>query len=837
MSKAKRHATATTFSPPPRGEGKGEGISQLRTKSERAANGLRFSAVAILIVLACTRMLLTETLRPPWTTMGVMPAASASQPDSDPAAAAATQAAMWGGPTPASSMGMFAWILLAGLLWAIAQAISPRPIVGGVALGMIALFAAGAIISTCVASNKAAARNNAVQFLGYLVSFWLVLQLLATAAARWRQVSLVAVVTAGVCFAGYGIYQHFVENPDFVANKWPAERDKFFAEHGWQADDPPARMYDERVRSAEVKSFAINANSAAAMLIVATLAAAGWAVRKWQSPRAPLRRFFATAASLLACVLFVVLLLTRSRGGISGGLLAIGLFAGLAIGRRWAIAHWKGLAISAVCVVIAASATVIVACAAMKQPEPDSFWYRNNGAMSLLYRWQYWVGTAGVVADHPWGVGGGNFGNAYLAHELPAALEEVNDPHNFVLAAVAQYGPLGALGLVGLIGWVFWRLVKPTSEAAAFLPPPLGEARGEGNSITAKRQAGLPALVALGFGVLLAAVRAWIQWPNYGDLPVNLAIAAIGPVIVLVLLLDRDELSLPDAGDGENWVRLAIGCGLVGFLLACTIDFGMSQSAPATAFWTLAAIAVAGKVGIEKMEEPTLNPPAKFQARPDVKTPPGGLGWGVVKLIGLVFLLPCFVGWVYWPVAGNEFSMRYLASNRFEIDEEGGDEVLFLHGCNTSDSQDPAFWEGFGDWWLNQGASHYWAGEYFRKAHHLDPANPQYLLRWGESWLVPDSRFSSKERELISKECLITATRLAPNSLGILNQAGQAFSKAKMYREAADCFARAIQIDDTIRRYDVKRLFALSARARRELESLHREALAGLHSATSQPGR
>ena len=66
------------------------------------------------------------------------------------------------------------------------------------------------------------------------------------------------------------------------------------------------------------------------------------------------------------------------------------------------------------------------------------------GGKSMLVRWEYWVGAARIYAAHPLtGAGPGSFADYYPTYKIPAALETVKDPHNFILSILTQYGPLG----------------------------------------------------------------------------------------------------------------------------------------------------------------------------------------------------------------------------------------------------------------------------------------------------------------------------------------------------------------------------------------------------------
>ena len=80
----------------------------------------------------------------------------------------------------------------------------------------------------------------------------------------------------------------------------------------------------------------------------------------------------------------------------------------------------------------------------------------------MLVRWQYWQASAKMYADHfLTGVGPGNFAYFYPRYKLPAALETVTDPHNFLLTILTQFGPLGLVGFLALIFVPLWKIIFP----------------------------------------------------------------------------------------------------------------------------------------------------------------------------------------------------------------------------------------------------------------------------------------------------------------------------------------------------------------------------------------
>lgn len=782
------------MSPRPKARQPRDDREPARSRARRLPAVLRRAALAILLLLAVTRMLLTESLVPPWTMIGF----GAGGGD------AAADAVNWGGPTPASSMGFALWICVAGLLWLVAQWTEPRALVGRWALLFVGLFVLAGVVSFAGASNKAAARNTAVQFAGYLLGFWLMLQLLAT--RRARQAALVAVLAGGVAFAANALYQRYYENPQFVHCVWPEKRAEFFKSQGWQPDDPLARQYEERVQSSEVKGFAVNANMAAALLILVTFAGAGWGIQKIANsrtkapndkrgaPTIPLRIAFGVIVLAMSGVCAWALVLTRSRGGIAAGAGGVALFVTIALTRRWASRHWRGLLVATGATVLLGAAALTVFGARMRQPAPDSVWYRNGAAQSLLVRWHYWTGAVGAWRDAPWtGVGGGNFRTAYQQHKPAAALEDVDNPHNFALAALVEFGPLGAISLIGLLAWVFVTIARPSPVGRAVLGPGAGASSAPDAVQPPSGRSVAFFVLAICLGV--AALRTFIQWPNRADLLTNLGIALLGPAVVAMLLLSRDRADWP-TDVGEDWVRLAIGCGLAGFLLACTIDFGMSQAGSAVALWTLAAIAAASR-------------PVESEAGPARRG-----AWAIAGLVGLAATV-FVVGWVYRPVAEAECA---VARGQFAVPilcEDG--EVRW-----GTDSLDPTLWERIADWEARTGRDLVGETTAFERAHALDPANPQYLLRLGQTLLSS----SDDAMQTRGRQCLLDAARRAPRSAAVWRQAGRLLLSSRFPEDAERLLAGALAIDDTTRRYDPKGLFALSPTERRNLEGEHAQAVA-----------
>ena len=88
---------------------------------------------------------------------------------------------------------------------------------------------------------------------------------------------------------------------------------------------------------------------------------------------------------------------------------------------------------------------------------------------SLQFRFFYWIGAAGVIADEPLlGAGPGNFRQLYLAHKPVESSEAILDPHNILLDAWCFAGITGFAGMLLLVAGIV-RSAKTTSRETSDL--------------------------------------------------------------------------------------------------------------------------------------------------------------------------------------------------------------------------------------------------------------------------------------------------------------------------------------------------------------------------------
>ncbi len=105
----------------------------------------------------------------------------------------------------------------------------------------------------------------------------------------------------------------------------------------------------------------------------------------------------------------------------------------------------------------------------------------SKAPKSLQYRLFYWIGTKGVIAEHPLlGTGPGNFRQAYLKYKVPESSEEIRDPHNWILEAWVSGGLASLAGVILILAALIAVILRlsvssggdEVSEARGSEPPP-----------------------------------------------------------------------------------------------------------------------------------------------------------------------------------------------------------------------------------------------------------------------------------------------------------------------------------------------------------------------------
>lgn len=346
------------------------------------------------------------------------------------------------------SLGWTALVLTAALLSIASAFLSGRVQfrVSWADLGVYALFALAAL-SARHADEARTALNLAWEWLG--VGFcYALLRHLPQGRNELSALTGILVATA-VALSTYGLYQVTVVQPESRAlyRENPAQA---LAEAGIP-DTPEARKHfeDRLLGSKEATSTFALANSLAGFLVgplVLSLSVLlGVLTDRSNRENRILSALLATPAVGLVLVLLVQ---TKSRSAWLGLLAGLGVLAWKErsrIPRKFAI----GLGFGLVLLVLALTAAGLATGQLDRQ-------VLTEAPKSLKYRWQYWVGTIGILQeDLTWwtGLGPGNFGGPYLRHKLPEASESISDPHNLFLEVWATAGLPALVALIAGLGF------------------------------------------------------------------------------------------------------------------------------------------------------------------------------------------------------------------------------------------------------------------------------------------------------------------------------------------------------------------------------------------------
>lgn len=317
--------------------------------------------------------------------------------------------------------------------------------------GVVLMLGLGlwAMASTFWSADRLAAAVSAGKWLGGAAILWTLVQCVRD----WRAFRIVAAAAAGLLavLIIHSILYVKVDLPDMQRN-WETLRSQVGMMPGGSDDSFARQQFERKVLSGELMGFVASPNSLAALVVMLAMVVVGEGLDRLRTRRG--------LAVLAAHVLLVggaawMIWRTDSRTAMATPLLGAALLAGgWMLGSRLA---GRGRAVfwSSVGIVLAGWAAVIA----------HGLYHGSLFVRTLTFRWHYWVASMHLWWDQLWwGVGWENFGNHYLQYRLPAAPEEVRDPHNLFVRFAAE---LGVVGLALGVGWVLrmaWELTRPVQS-------------------------------------------------------------------------------------------------------------------------------------------------------------------------------------------------------------------------------------------------------------------------------------------------------------------------------------------------------------------------------------
>lgn len=231
----------------------------------------------------------------------------------------------------------------------------------------------------------------------------------------------------GTLLTCVGVYEVFVSHP-LTLEMYEQGRESFLAARGWSAESFEAQAYERRLHNPEpiawfglTNVFASFTAASAAGLVAIALHARGRSV------------MIRTGLLLAALMCGLGLFLAGSKGG----------YGVLVIGIALAVASWQGFRR-----VLNGRVVLLLCLGALMALVLRGVLGEQLGERSLLFRWQYLVGSLNIWLHHPIvGCGPGAYQQQYALHKPELSPEDVASAHNFMLDWLAVLG-IGGIALI-----------------------------------------------------------------------------------------------------------------------------------------------------------------------------------------------------------------------------------------------------------------------------------------------------------------------------------------------------------------------------------------------------
>ncbi|MDD5010705.1 MAG: O-antigen ligase family protein [Phycisphaerae bacterium] len=483
------------------------------------------------------------------------------------------------------SLCISAILLLSAVIWFCVSVLSRnrRYEYTGIEAGLF-LFIIAAVISTYFASNKRAAMNDALTIIAIICGAIVLCQVLDSETKR--KILLLAIIAIGIANV-YQCIEQFASSNKIMIEQYEAEPEIHLQKLGIEAGSFKQMLYEHRLYSKDIRGFFTTGNSAGCffnLAIFSAIAVFGAGFKNFR--KNPLKTLVLPTAILL--ILFSGLLLTASKGALISFVLALSvllIFCGFA---DYLKAHKKLIFfIAAVCLV---GGIFLFIFYGLKHD-------RLPGGNSMLVRWQYWVASAAMIADHFFtGVGGGNFGTFYTQYKIPESLETVRDPHCFVLSILSSYG---IIGLAGFCCGLFAPIIRTLKNHGS------SQDQDKNDFAAVVKICGISAILALLF-LRPLAVRTELTRDIFAAFYI-FAIIYAAPAFLFgttLWLFAKNRKSF----DGFCVSTAALICGVLAVLVHNLIDFAIFEPGIMTALWAIIALIASQTINYDSAEKTTRSP-------------------------------------------------------------------------------------------------------------------------------------------------------------------------------------------------------------------------------------
>lgn len=439
------------------------------------------------------------------------------------------------------------------------------------AVAPLAALSMWGVLSTFWASDKFSALCFGFHLIGATALLFAGVQLVRS----WLRLRMVGAILFGLLLA-YFMHSIFFRLVDVPGTK------TYFEEHRAEIlkqqgiSDPFAiKQFENKVLAGELLGFFSSANSMAAVVVLLMVVALGLGGQRILDEREDALgiAIVVAAAGLGGWMIYWA----QSKTAAVTPVIAVAAVVAAwrwreEIGKSARKLFWLGLA-----AVVLAGAAVI----------GHGMFHKSLPGASLTFRWNYWVGSMRLVAQHPLaGVGLDNFGLNYLGVRLPVASEEVKDPHNFLVKYLTELGVVGAVLVMAWMLRMGWEMTRPVVPAMTMAKAMAGK---ESKAYQGPRVIGMFAAIA---GVAMAInVFCSIDFRADPGFIVNeilsrtgmFAVLLIGATVAAIKSLREPELDARPAPLLLYAMLAALGV----FVIHNLIDFSMSEAGALMLFSSL----------------------------------------------------------------------------------------------------------------------------------------------------------------------------------------------------------------------------------------------------------
>jgi O-antigen ligase/polysaccharide polymerase Wzy-like membrane protein len=239
----------------------------------------------------------------------------------------------------------------------------------------------------------------------------------------WSKILIPLIIGAGLFLVIYGLHQVYIQHP-LTVEMYEQNRDAFLSARGWSDGSFEVLSYERRLRQPEPTGWFGLANVYASFL-------AAFGIAMVMITLCSLRRAWWVVSGLLAAVFLGLLVISKSKGAIGAAGVGFLVVQYILVRKQGKFSRIGTSTIAASLLIMAG----VIAGAML-------------GQLSLLFRGQYMVGALRIFENHPiFGVGPGQFQDAYMVHKPSTSPEDVTSAHNLLFDLIAQ------LGIAG-IAWV-----------------------------------------------------------------------------------------------------------------------------------------------------------------------------------------------------------------------------------------------------------------------------------------------------------------------------------------------------------------------------------------------